>query len=1132
MQTYIRLNRGDDWQLATRTHVKAVKRDMLRRIGLRPRTSVTIEHIRSVSKPPRTQNGTYKFLGKSTRSKLGVFLKVSVKKRMQQVRARKRREAKNRARMRMATIFKDRASAKKRAKKAVRGIGRRGRVMRRILDVIQGKKTSVNVHLGGSVSKKDIVKALVSAPLDSKILLEVLSEDGKKVFFTMNNDNKDRLMLLLEDKAEGVYARTSFSDAEIVDVFVKENVSVRIINVEKSIKGRTLKSGKRKTKNAGAFFKYYVHETFKMDLYKYGIFDGKEDTKLYGENCLVRALRMGGCSSEKINQVKLFCRNRLIPVSKLSKLCATCNISIWLQKATGSTKDGQRKKIGTSTDKYEIALVDGHFFFNEKVDVTSYAIKNYDAVKHHPKWNKIFKKAKGKFRTSNQRQISSFKLVKLLLEHKDSLLLPIGYSKHMMGTQFHDKVKHVDSLFYEDECTEEINEEGKEEELPLFKKKKVLKTFIDFESTTTGAKHRAYLCALTNKYGSKVFCGWDCATKMLSHLQKEYPRFDHLLIAHNMKYDSRFLIKHLQMKSYLVNGPAFITAKGRFEQIDVTLKCSYRLIAKSLSKFGKMFDLDQEKEVMPYDLYTPESVDKKFMPIKDALKYLKDQGEVQQFQKNLDKWGLRKSDGTFNIVEYSAIYCKIDTQVLAKGYETFRSWILDFNQDIDNVLTCPGIANNFFYKNACYDGCHKLSNTPRHFIQQCVVGGKTMCAWGKKNKPDPSLGLIADFDGVSLYPSAMLRLARQTGGYLLGRPKVIPDDKCNIEWLSKQDGYFVEAVVTKVTKNRAFPLLSYKDKGGTRRFSNQAMVGRTVSIDKITLEDAMHFQGIEFEIKRGYYYDEGRNGKIGDIIQTVFNKRLELKKAKNPIQEDYKLIMNSGYGKMAQKAPGDSVAIVDKDELDNQISLNYNFIKEFHAIDGGQFLLKKYETIDTHFNLVANGVEVLSMAKRIMNEVMCTAEDIGIDIYITDTDSMHLLNEEIPRLQKAFNTKYGRELIGKQLGQFHSDFEMDGCKEVLARKSIFLGKKCYIDELVGINKESGNEQIDYHIRMKGVPTKSIWHKAHKSYGGDVMALYQDLYEGNTVKFDLLCDGQACSFAFDKNMNIKSRKKFMRRVKFL
>ena len=170
------------------------------------------------------------------------------------------------------------------------------------------------------------------------------------------------------------------------------------------------------------------------------------------------------------------------------------------------------------------------------------------------------------------------------------------------------------------------------------------------------------------------------------------------------------------------------------------------------------------------------------------------------------------------------------------------------------------------------------------------------------------------------------------------------------------------------------------------------------------------------------------------------------------------------------------------------------------------------------------------MAKRIMNEVMCTAEDIGIDIYITDTDSMHLLNSEIPRLEKAYIKKYNRELIGKALGQFHSDFEMKGCKDVLAVESIFLGKKCYIDKLRGYDDDE-QEKYGFHIRMKGVPTKSILYEAKRQFNGDVMALYRHLYNGNAVTFDLLCGGTACSFEFDSAMNVRSRTHFTRTMKF-
>ena len=61
-----------------------------------------------------------------------------------------------------------------------------------------------------------------------------------------------------------------------------------------------------------------------------------------------------------------------------------------------------------------------------------------------------------------------------------------------------------------------------------------------------------------------------------------------------------------------------------------------------------------------------------------------------------------------------------------------------------------------------------------------------------------------------------------------------------------------------------------------------------------------------------------------------------------------------------------------------------------------------------------------------MNEVMCLAEDIDIPIFYQDTDSMHLPEEDVPKLETAFMEKYGRQLNGKELGQFHPDFEMDG----------------------------------------------------------------------------------------------------------
>ena len=115
---------------------------------------------------------------------------------------------------------------------------------------------------------------------------------------------------------------------------------------------------------------------------------------------------------------------------------------------------------------------------------------------------------------------------------------------------------------------------------------------------------------------------------------------------------------------------------------------------------------------------------------------------------------------------------------------------------------------------------------------------------------------------------------------------------------------------------------------------------------------------------------------------------------------------------------------------------------------------------------------------------MCLAFDIGCHIYYQDTDSMHIESDDLPRLAEAFKQKYTRELIGKDLGQFHNDFPtINGHNEVpVAIESFFLMKKMYVDKL-----QDSTGEIDYMIRGKGLTTKSIIHAA-KKFDNDIIKL--------------------------------------------
>ena len=87
---------------------------------------------------------------------------------------------------------------------------------------------------------------------------------------------------------------------------------------------------------------------------------------------------------------------------------------------------------------------------------------------------------------------------------------------------------------------------------------------------------------------------------------------------------------------------------------------------------------------------------------------------------------------------------------------------------------------------------------------------------------------------------------------------------------------------------------------GVRLNTNEPDTKRSYYKDYIFLQDLIKFQGYQYEIVEGLYY-EARNYTIQTVIQKMFNNRKLYKIFKNPIQIIYKLMMNSSYGKTIMK---------------------------------------------------------------------------------------------------------------------------------------------------------------------------------------------------------------------------------------
>ena len=909
---------------------------------------------------------------------------------------------------------------------------------------------------------------------------------------------------------------------------------------------RVYPSGQQNYQNrAGSFFNYVVKENIpnciKKLLERYQIFsslvDSKGNRKVELEDCcFVYSLKVSGQFPENVlNQIRLKIQNRYLPLKCIEEICNEFKIHLIMHYITDDINQqvtlNNKKHIGVKQEEasycIEMNLFRKHFFIEETTPISCYYLKNID-TEDEQNYMKEYN-----YQHNNYRNARAFcrsgDLIKKLFE-KD-YFIPITYGHFMvLNTEFH-KFQDSDSIDYDlhydvDYCSKLIDKKKEKNE----EGKKIY--FADFESDVSGDTHRPFLCVLQNYEGTinKIFREGSCGKDLLNYLPHMSTTY-----FHNLAYDIRMFAHYGIIKS-IIKGTRCLTACIRWCRKILIFKDSLALFNCKLSQLPSMFGLTGvEKELFPYKYYTyTQLAESEILTdnddiisvgiISEAGKYEdKPWGteEYNQFNSNIDKIGARLGDNKFDMYKYAEFYCNQDVRILRESFNIFRTGFKsDFNIDVFKFISISSLANEVFRQNVYIPNhnLYKLGGHVRHFCSKAVYGGRCMCAFNKKWHIHANL---CDYDAVSLYPSAMARLWT-----VEGTPKVIEDEQLNMGFLSKQTAYIVQIKITKVNKHYPFPLIVQKINGLNLNDDNITEPVIMI-VDNIYLEDLINFQKIEFELIKGYYWDGKKDFRIQEEIRKIFNKRVEYKKQKNPLQQLYKLIMNSCYGKTIEK-PVDKelVYIKGEENIKKYIEKNYNAITEIIQIkDSDISAIKQVVPIDQHFNFSLLGIQVLSMSKRIMNEVMCLAYDIGCKIYYQDTDSMHIVKEDLERLEHAFEEKYHRPLKGTNLGQFHTDFaSFTGREDVQhAIESIFLMKKMYIDKLL-----MSDGTIEYMFRGKGLTTNSILALAEEKFNGDLMALYEDLFTGDKLTFDLT-KGQPC-FRMNKDFTVLNINSFKRMIK--
>ena len=882
--------------------------------------------------------------------------------------------------------------------------------------------------------------------------------------------------------------------------------------------------------------------------------------------CIVYAFKDVIDDEEILKKITNRIATDYLPIKSLRAICEEFSIQCdvrYVREDSGSLRKSNTKnsKIGNDDAKYKLSLVSfhNHYFVYKQIPLNLFYVRNYNYINYYAhKNNKSFEWCCAVARIRDgvpkienaKAKCTTYDLVKTLFEV--NAFTPYTYYEvdvqrsgfaHLIS-----KGKEIEDLSYNQKtCTRRI-------EAPKTSEKKHFTFwYADSEACPENDGHMPFLFCLQSRDGTvkKSFWGLNCAKNFMEYLPDGA-----VVYFHNLGYDGRFLRKYGTI-STIDKGTKIMKQVHEYNGKTIIFKDTLSMLSQPLATFPATFPkafqgTDIKKELFPYNYYNKERVFT--IRISGAVGRISDAGkdekkpwgdeEYKTFNENIDMIGCRMKEITpelkelmrwnecpadfFDMRKYAEFYCEQDVNVLRLGYNEFRDATLQdpIKLDVDDFISAASMANEYMMQNVFRPNGNlfEVSGVVLDFLMGAVYGGRCMT---RANKRYHINKILDDFDACSLYPSAMRRLWT-----VEGRPKVLTDgimenilehtftenqtEPTKERYIS---AFVADIEITKIGIDREYPLIVKKDpKTGTNRNVNECCVMR---VDNILLEDLIEFQKIEYKMLKGYYWTGKRDHRIRDAIKKLFDERAAKKKEGSSLQQTLKLIMNSSYGKSMQKPIKKDAKFIKKSKLNAyRVAHYYNYIEDSEIDDSDTAIVWTRRKLFTQFNNCLFGIQVLSMSKRIMNEVMCLAEDLGLDIYYQDTDSMHIVHEQVPILADAFREKYSRELIGENImGCFHGDFD-ELKNNPVSVESYFLGKKTYIDKLVN---DKGEEAL--HVRMKGIPSATV---KTSPFGDDLMRLYDFLYNGGSQKFDL-CKGRV-QFAFTKSGKILNETNFTREVK--
>ena len=938
-------------------------------------------------------------------------------------------------------------------------------------------------------------------------MLRVKMADTTSKWTKITFDNIDRVIEMIANygvlNVENEHSSDATFGAGIGDVieFTLDDLSKRKPNQNK---GR---------KKANAWFPYLNGTD--LDLSRYQIY--RDNTVEEDIACIIFSLKIYGIEEHYLKEICNLMQSGIYITN--DKLHVVADIIKHKISVTTCKNDQNRKTIyGKQYDKtIELGCLENHYFINEDTKYTKFYIQNKDKIDAHTTDESRFSYTRlyGNHRKSN---ITSFNLLKLLLELK-------CFKEYKTAVRPSNLYKVQADL---------TNIALNQRPFEVREAKLVPKTYFvaDIESdVVTNETHKAIAMSFKELGSSdepQIFTGPNMFKNFFNSIvQMTKQDTKPVLYFHNAKYDTS-VFEEIGVIGEVCKGSSFYSRTYNYQGVYIEVRDSLKYFGAggALAKLPKMLSLGAEYEkgeAIGYTYHTEENIlCNDLIDTSEYKKHLKT-SEHEIFDE------IMNGKTRFNPTEYYLAYLKQDVVVLDKALVKFRALIMEITGlDALESLTISSIGHKYAVKFGCYEDVYETKGCLREFIQQTIKGGRVFANPEYKNKIQT--GVLQDFDGVSLYPSAMARLCQEHG---VAKGKM-HRGTCNIADYRNKSHYIVRILVNKLNRDCTVPHIGVKNKDGVLKYSND-IIGEEIYIDKYALEDLEKYQQVDYQVIEGIYWNDGYNTKIGALANKLHDERCKHKKSNPAFGNVLKLLMNSIYGKTIMKKSQEKTLFISAKQVeDGYLYNNFGILKEYERVTVNCYKVV-LQDFDDSYSLNHVGSSILSTSKVIMNEVFYIMDEQKLPMFYTDTDSIHMLDADVTKLADGYRAHFNRDLIGKNLGQFHSDFDLKGAVgDPTSIWNVSLGPKCYLDVLKG-KTEDGTDIYSTHIRLKGVTEAGIDAKINEykqtSYIERAKALFTDLAKGKEIEFTLNPTDKVMMEYVPGGIRTRKVGSFTRKVKF-